>query len=343
MSRVKSFEATGEAPNGRLYAGDLNGIQDHYADLVNFLQTVGVGTLQVGDTGLMIVKYGAGELRATGAMRVDGILRGLGGLFAGTFTTTQRNAIPPGSRPYGLMILNTTENRFEWNAGTDAVPNWKSTPTLEDDFSGLDSLQFPIGGVFDWPWHENQLAGSFGLCYGQPVLRTTYPDLNTVASNSGYPHGAGNGSTTFNLPDYRGRSGVGKDNMGGVSANRVSSASGISGGSLGATGGAETVTLTTAQMPSHNHSGSGSGSGSASASHRHEIPLGHTEHVSEGIGSVPNSRYPDTVSEVGFTGFANITLNWSVSVSVSISNTGGGGAHNNMPPSIIVNKAMRLL
>ena len=123
-TRVKTFDATGTAPNGKLYAGDLNAIEDQYADLSNLAQTLGVGSIQVGETGLQIVRYGAGEMRITGAVRTDGIIRGLGGIYAGAFTTTQRDAIASGGRPYGLVILNTTTNRLEINLGSDPSPSW---------------------------------------------------------------------------------------------------------------------------------------------------------------------------------------------------------------------------
>lgn len=64
-------------------------------------------------------------MRITGALRTDGILRGLGGLYAGAYTTTQRDAIAAGSRPAGLAIFNTTTNRWEVNLGSDATPNWQ--------------------------------------------------------------------------------------------------------------------------------------------------------------------------------------------------------------------------
>lgn len=89
------------------------------------------------------------------------------------------------------------------------------------------------------------------LCYGQAVSRTTYADLFTVI---GTTYGSGDGSTTFNIPDRRGRVGVGKDNMGGVSANRLTGQSGgVNGDVLGAAGGAETHALTAAQNGPHNH------------------------------------------------------------------------------------------
>lgn len=125
MSRYKSFEATGLAPNGRLYAGDLNAIQDMKADLSNWSQTVDVGTLRVGDASIQLLKYGSGEARLSAALRTDGILRGLGGIIPGAFTTAQRNAIPAGGAPYGIAILNSTTNRWEWNAGTDGARDWQ--------------------------------------------------------------------------------------------------------------------------------------------------------------------------------------------------------------------------
>ena len=125
MARYKTFEATGIAPNGRLYAGDLNAIQDMII-ASDFTTTLDVGTLRVGDPTLQLLKYGTGEFRMSGSLRVDGILRGLGGIVAGAFTTPQRDAIPVGSRPYGLVILNTTENVYQWNAGTDNNPVWNS-------------------------------------------------------------------------------------------------------------------------------------------------------------------------------------------------------------------------
>jgi hypothetical protein len=124
MSRIKEFDSTGIAPLGRLYAGDLLAMQDAWADLSNFAQTVDVGTLRLGETGLQLLRYGAGEARLTGMLRVDEIIRGLGGVIGGTFTTTARDAIAAGKAPYGLVILNTTTNQYEWNVGTDGARVW---------------------------------------------------------------------------------------------------------------------------------------------------------------------------------------------------------------------------
>jgi len=85
----------------------------------------------------------------------------------------------------------------------------------------------------------------------------------------GTTYGAGDGSTTFNVIDKRGRTSIGKDDMGGGAAGRITSGgSGITGTTLGANGGAETVTVSQANLPninlnvtipagqgSHNHTG----------------------------------------------------------------------------------------
>jgi hypothetical protein len=125
MSRVKTFDSTGLATSGRLYAGDLNGIQDQYADLYNLAQSHGVGSIALGEAGLQFVRFGPGEARITGALRTDGIVRGLGGLYGGSFNNTTRDAIPSTFAPTGLIILNTSTGRHETNYGTDATRQWK--------------------------------------------------------------------------------------------------------------------------------------------------------------------------------------------------------------------------
>lgn len=137
------------------------------------------------------------------------------------------------------------------------------------------------------------------FCHGQAVSRASYAALFAAL---GTAFGAGDGSTTFNLPDLRGRAVFGKDNMGGTAANRLTAAgSGIAGTTLGAAGGAETVTLTTAQMPSHNHSFSYTGAASAENA------------GASGGGSSPS----------GLGG--------------STSSAGSDSAHQNTPPALVLN------
>ncbi len=91
------------------------------------------------------------------------------------------------------------------------------------------------------------------LSFGQAVSRTTYANLFAVISTT---YGSGDGSTTFNLPDMRGRAVAGVDNMGGTAASRLTSTVLTASNTLGATGGTQTHTLTSAQsgVPAHSHS-----------------------------------------------------------------------------------------
>lgn len=77
------------------------------------------------------------------------------------------------------------------------------------------------------------------LCDGAAYSRTGYAQLFNAI---GTAYGAGDGSTTFNVPDFRGRAVVGAGTGGGLTAR-----------ARGQTGGEETHLLTTAEMPSHNH------------------------------------------------------------------------------------------
>lgn len=148
MNRVKDFQATGIAPLGKLYAGDLNAMQDAAAAQSDFAQTIDLGTVRLGQSDLQLFRYGAGlgsvvsEARLSGSLRIDGIFRALGGDIPPTFTTTTRDAIPANMAPYGLRILNTTTNRMEWNAGTDAARVWRPV-----GLDGNGQLVFPDGSV----------------------------------------------------------------------------------------------------------------------------------------------------------------------------------------------------
>lgn len=103
----------------------------------------------------------------------------------------------------------------------------------------------PAGVVL--PFAGSTAPTGWLLCFGQAVSRTTYAALFTAL---GTAYGVGDGSTTFALPDLRGRIPGGKDNMGGSAASRLTTAgSGVDGVTLGASGGAQTHTLTNAQLP----------------------------------------------------------------------------------------------
>jgi microcystin-dependent protein len=90
----------------------------------------------------------------------------------------------------------------------------------------------PIGAILAWPGATAPTG--WVLCDGSAISRTTYATLFAAISTS---FGSGDGSTTFNVPDLRGRVMVGKDDMGGVAAQRVTDGGeGLDGASLAAAG-----------------------------------------------------------------------------------------------------------
>lgn len=143
------------------------------------------------------------------------------------------------------------------------------------------------------------------LADGSAVSRTTYASLFSAISTT---FGVGDGSSTFNLPDLRGRVPAGKDNMGGSAASRLTTAGGLSANNtLGATGGAETHTLTTAEMPAHSHPGS--------------------------TVTVPNPANPAYTAAGG----ADAAGSATASASVTVASQGGGAAHSIVQPTLVIN------
>lgn len=156
------------------------------------------------------------------------------------------------------------------------------------------------------------------LCFGQAVSRSDYASLFTAI---GTTYGSGDGSTTFTLPDMRGRVAAGKDDMGGTAASRLTSTTITSGAAtLGNSGGGQTHTLTSTEMPSHTHT---------QDAHTHTQNSFGTAAGDDGgtNGFVLTQASADT--QGGGRGNANTTA--------TNQNTGGGGAHNNVQPTIILN------
>ena len=213
----------------------------------------------------------------------------------------------------------------------------------------------PVGVVN--PFAGATAPSGWLLCYGQAVSRTQYPVLFTTLSTI---YGSGDGSTTFNIPDMRGRAVAGADNMGGTDAGRLSIAN-----TLGTTTGTETVTLTSEQsgLPAHSHANTASFSGSFSgtaASHTHTqdahahsyyINIAHSdgqliygEYVNAGLSyGYARRRYADgTEAATASNQNTSITPAGSISGSVSMSNVNNTAAnavsaHDNMPPTMVLN------
>jgi microcystin-dependent protein len=166
--------------------------------------------------------------------------------------------------------------------------------------SAATSVLMPIGAIM--PYAGSTAPTGYLLCDGAAISRTTYSSLFGIV---GITYGAGDASTTFNLPDLRGRVVAGQDDMGGSSADNLTD---TQADQLGGTLGFETHTLTTTELPAHTHGG------------LTDIDPDGGDGGQGDQGEDPNSDY--------------VTSNGDGTVSGS---TGGGGPHNNVQPTIILN------
>lgn len=195
------------------------------------------------------------------------------------------------------------------------------TANLDSDAVSLGQSKangVPIATVVDFA--GSNAPDKWLLCFGQSISRTEYSSLFSII---GTTYGSGDGSTTFNLPDLRGRVLAGKDNMGGANANRLGTFSGFTVASnLGESGGSEVVSLTRAQLPTD------------------QITPQGTVNVQADIPYAPNSG--------GAPGSGWLSAGGSTAVRIiqSIFNgtpfqLGSGQSHLNVQPTIVLNKIIK--
>ncbi len=167
----------------------------------------------------------------------------------------------------------------------------------------------PFIGQIELFGYSSVTAG-WALCNGQLLLIADYDALFALI---GTTYG-GDGQTTFAVPDLRGRVAVG-----------VGTGAGMSAVTQGQTGGAESVTMVTANLPAHSHSlAAQSGAGSTS------VPgtTAALAQVAEDDGT-PARSYSSAA--------ADTTLS-----SASIGNTGGGQAMSIRNPYLGLQYAISL-
>lgn len=237
----------------------------------------------------------------------------------------------------GLWIDPTLTYKFVFTTPTAGDPPATSIWTLDNVVNPAASVLAALAA------YEAQLAGcpigtiipyggtteptGWHFCAGQAISRTTYSALFAII---GTQFGVGDASTTFNLPDLRGRYPMGADNMNGTAANRVSfSVAGITATVVGTAGGsqyAQKDTLTAVSTPTMFVTDPG---------HVHQEAIGQGAAGASSSWTIGNTGTP--------TGAANLnteTATTALTVTATIATTvtsGLIGVTQNIPPTQISN------
>lgn len=238
----------------------------------------------------------------------------------GTFGTVHNNAAD------GSSVVFTT------GSGSTITLSAGQSTQYQCDGTNVTGVAYDVvGGGRDF--YGATVPYGYILSYGQAISRTTYAALFAVI---GTIFGAGDGSTTFNLPDKRGRASFGADNMGGTAANRITSASGMSIGQLGNAGGnelAQAPTITTTLGGSITASTS-----STDAGHNHAAPGGVQFVISSGLTINAPSGIGMQLATDTADSYANIISTTTVNNSLTASSTTNlAGASQNIPPALVCN------
>jgi len=160
------------------------------------------------------------------------------------------------------------------------------TSSIQTQLNAINSV--PSGTLVDFA--GTAAPSGWLVCDGSAISRTTYAALFAVI---GTTWGAGDGSTTFNIPALSRKTTVGSGGVG----------TGVLGNAVGNTGGAESVTPT---QVAHTHT---SNSHTHSMSHRHGVPIGDAGGAT-GVSVDPTAWGQGTVS---FSSGSSVILNWGTS------------------------------
>jgi len=256
---------------------------------------------------------------------------------AGAIGTTElADASVTGAKLASDVIAVPTGLRFGWLGTVGAVPS---------GYVLLDGLT--IGDSTSGANHTGTDYQALFLLLWAAYANTELPILTSAGSASSRGASAQadfDAHKRLPLPDYRGRVAAGNDTMSSSSANRLTNQSGgLNGDTMGATGGTETHTLTSAQsgLQAHTHTGPAHTHllfSSTLASGSKNIPLS-TEQVAVEWDNGSANDY----SMYGTGTAAAVGLSSSSGTGNTGSNsTASGTAHNNVQPTIVENVVAKL-
>jgi len=248
--------------------------------------------------------------------------------------TATRNVIAPASASKLYVVRNSTSGgqsiQIKYASGAAVlIPNGQTYPVYGDgtNFYLASSNTTPTGTIQMWATASAPVG--YVLCNGVAISRTTFSNLFSVI---GTTFGIGDGSTTFNVPDY---------------TNRMPY-----GATIGSTGGSVTSTLASANIPGHTHSFSGTtGTMNSNNVHSHSIydpghghsftlPFGpvNTSYSGGGQGLFGGGNYGYNTDGAGTNISINgVDINHTHGFSGTTGSTGSGTAFNTISPYLGIN------
>jgi microcystin-dependent protein len=267
------------------------------AEAVRGLDNLEIATLEC--TGNAAVD---GTLTVTGATTLSTVLGIASGGTGLTSFTAGDLMYATASTTIAKLGIGTAGQFLKTNTGASA-PEWSTETDL-----------CPVGSIV--MYGAAAAPTNWLLCDGSAVNRTTYADLFTAIGTS---YGAGNGSSTFNVPNLQSKFPIGYD---GGSSYDIAGTGGAATDTPTLSGTNAGTTLTSSQIPAHTHGGVTTGWPSGS--------------WTGGTGA--------TQSAIDASGLSLA----SGSVNLSLENTGGGSSHTHtwtgtstavdtIPPYLVVN------
>jgi len=196
------------------------------------------------------------------------------------------------------VLIGSFDNLFPIASLPVSIANGGTGATTADGARinlGLGTFLVPTGSVIMWP--SNTIPTDWKLCNGVAISRVTY---GTLFSLLGTTFGAGDGSTTFNLPDYRNKMPYGADAV-----------------VVGATGGSADAIVV-----SHTHTATVTDPGHFHGAYTNDGVYG-TGVATNLMVSTSGTTYNTTTKTTGIT--------------VANASTGASGTNANLPPYLGIN------
>ena len=283
-----------------------------------------IGEIEQAIAGLTSLTLGGGTTTLSTAQSAYAIF-----VLTGTLVSNQTIIFPSVSHQF--TVSNNTAGAYTVtiSCGGGSVfqpPQGKSYSLYCDGsnvINGVSPDPLPVGSMVYYAGTAAPV--NYNLCDGSAVSRSTYAALFAAI---GTTYGAGNGVTTFNIPNTNGRFLASPDNGTGI----------LNGWTLAQTGGVSSLVLALNQMPSHAHTLTDPG-------HNHTLTdPGH--HHSTVTGSQGGGTYlSGSVLSAGSNNTGNSTTGITMANSttgITMANTGGSTPVPTVPPTLITNCIIRL-